>query len=142
MAVRNCAFGIVACIIMAMGASRTHGQSPVRNLHPQQVALLSDRAGSICTTIAEIRDYEGLGNAIRAQVTGLLQKIARTGEHPDWLRFNLEHAQLEGLLKKVRTLSYTGGCHTRLTQLLVDTIYCSNGRANWCNRGNRRVITD
>jgi len=126
-----------------MAAPRAYGQSPVRNLHPQQVALLADTAGSICnTTIAEIQDYERLGYAIRAGVIGLLQKIARTDEHPDWLQFNLNHDQLEGLLKKVRTLTYTGGCRNRLTQLMVDTIYCSNGRVNWCNRGNRRVIYD
>jgi hypothetical protein len=48
MAIRNCAFGVGACIILTMAAPRTYGE-----MVPPQIVQLTDQAGVICKTVVD-----------------------------------------------------------------------------------------
>jgi hypothetical protein len=135
MVVRNCAFAIGACIILAIAAPRTYGQVPGGGLHPQQVLLLADAAGSICNTVldaelnrrnpdlanAPLKTDEQIDDDVRAQFGELFQKMARS--QPGWLAINLNGDEFEGLVRAALVPHGRNNCQEGLAQLIVDTIY-------------------
>jgi hypothetical protein len=132
MAIRNCAFGVGACIILTMAAPRTYGE-----MVPPQIVQLTDQAGVICKTVVdyyyrsrtadphyrgELETPEQLDGRVRAQFGELFERMLKKAE---WPAINLSRDDYERL---IWWALFEGpphgweGCHGQLSQLMVDFI--------------------